>query len=179
MEIIMELADKYGWIIATSIFIIYSQRERVGFAIERWFGISIKAKESEDRFENALREKALQNGDYSKELVRKLFAKAEDETAERRTKDKMLYDQTRSTEVLASKAIEVMQDFASVARSQADRNALQWKEVSSAISKLNSTMEGIGFLLAQDSIMKKQGLNFDVVSQAIGKGAQDGDIHTD
>lgn len=176
MEAISVFADKYGWLVAIFLFLVVTQKDHIGMVMEKWFGVSITAKESEGKFEDELRQRALQNGEYSRSLVDRLFIRAEAETVERRAANAMLFEQTKTTEVLASKSVEVMQDFANIARI----NAGHWEEVSGTLSRLNSTMEGIAFLLAQITIEERQGLDYQSTLEALKKGnAQDECVRTD
>jgi len=163
----LEAANEFGWIVAIIIMVVLSQKEKIGNVLSRRLDVGVKGVEADLQFQEALKERLLQNGQYSRELIERSLQQVETEREERRAANSLVLEQAGTTKVLAAQAIEVMQDFADVARMSANGQGKHAMELQATLGELNTTMGGIGFLLAQLGFVKRQGISFEKLVEAL------------
>ena len=151
MEDFIEFGDRFGWAVAIIIVIIASQKDRIGAILSKWLGLGVRRTETQMVFDEALRERALDNGRYSRALVDKLLDQAETERIERRAANAVVLEQSKNVEVLAANAIEVMKDFADIARSSANGQVEHTSKLIDVLSGLDKNLEKLGSVLSEFS----------------------------
>jgi|GEM_PF-3855934 len=142
-------AREFGPWLALVAMVVWSQRDKLVALFARRATVGIARDESDLRFDEEARKKVLQNGEYSRSLVEKFLEQLRTEQMERRSANKAVLEQARTTEHLATQAVSVMQDFADIARVQADRQDALLRDVTAALQATERTVAAVGFVLAR------------------------------
>jgi len=144
-----ELLRVYGPWGALAIIILWSYRDRIWALITRR-----QDRTEQDRTFSHKREV---NGEsYQRELVDRVLTSVDAERDERRELTRITIDTARGAESVASQAVEVMQDFADIARMQADRIQAQNEELIPLIKETKGVVEALWFFVTTQ-VQKRNG----------------------
>lgn len=147
------LARDWGPWVALVCVLIWSQRESLMSLFSRKATIGIKREETELNAYGQLLQAAIDkiggNGtDKTWELVERTLRQTEIEREERRAASARLIEYSHTSQQTAAQAVEVMKDFADIARAMVDRQVPR------------ETLEAIGFVLTAIYFGERKGKTF-------------------
>lgn len=125
-----------------------------------------KRQESQEEREDRFWEEEVGDTTYARSMVERTLATMEaqqeayqnlltSEKTERKAKNGLILDQTRATQEMTTAAVEVMKDFADVARLQSNHMG----DIASVLENVKEILSGVGFVLAR-LYFKDEGMTF-------------------
>lgn len=138
-----DLAKEFGGWAAFVLYILYTQRERIFALFDRHARLHERDREQDLAFEDQTRQRLL-NGDTQ---LRRIL---QSEQVERRALTRTAIEQARTAEHLASQAVEVMKDFADIARLQTDRLDKLTTEIMPVLREVKGVMDALWFILVRN-----------------------------
>lgn len=167
MAQLLEFGQRYGWGVVLLVFVAwvcYKERDRLfSLFVSHQQRVEEKAKGNR-AFEKRARERLLENGEYSRELVQRILSIYEAERIERRSVSQQLLQAGAAAERVSVQAIEVMRDFVNIARMQADRQTEIVQELVPILEETRKCLSAVWFVL-----VKLHGISGDEVESLLSE----------
>lgn len=138
------------------LYVVWTERKGILALFSRRQALAERDAQGDIAFEEQVRGRLLENGDYSRTLTDRIMGMLETERTERRSLSAQMLSRADAVQEVSAQAVEVMHDFADISRMQCDRMDGVTERIVTILERQEQMQSAIWFVLAKYGLHNPQ-----------------------